>query len=229
MVAGRWPAGGHRNTPGGRPKKIFRNTLLTALYPVEYYTGMNTAAHKTRAAELGLEWSDVLALYREARELEAADVDRRTADRRDAFKAQSGNAHGGAFKARHRAAFRDGGDCTTVAGLDVVAADRGLTADELFEQLAGDAPGLRPADDVITETIDRAARLAGVAGDDVADAIPLVEGAIVADVTEQWMRQLVKAGRIRGRKAGRNWLVSRFDCESFRRHPTAGRPRLSPF
>jgi hypothetical protein len=191
---------------------------------------MNTAAHKQRAAEFGLDWSIVLELYREARELERQDVERLTADRHEAYSGLAGRVHGGHVKATHRRAFRDGGDATNVAGLDVVAAGRGMTADELFAELAADAPGLRPADDVMIEAIDRAARMmAAPAAAPAADMVPLVSGAIVADVTEQWMRRMVKAGRIRGCKAGRNWLVSIADCESFRRHPTAGRPRVTPF
>jgi len=193
---------------------------------------MRTNEHKQRAAELGLEWSIVLALYREARELERQEVERRTADRQEAFQGLAGRTHGGHVKATYRSAFRDGGDATNVAGLDVVAAGRGMTADELFSELADDAAGLRPADDVMAEAVDRAARMMAApapAAAPAADMVPLVSGAIVADVTEQWMRRMVKAGRVRGFKAGRNWLVSRSDCESFRRHPTAGRPRVTPF
>lgn len=186
---------------------------------------MDTNEHKARAAELGLDWSAVLEAYREARGLEAADIERRQTFRRDAFKASSGDAHGGHWKAANRAAF-NGGDATYIRGLDVTAAGRGLTADELFEELAGDAPTLRPADDVMGDTIDRLAELAAGAADPAADLIPLTAGAAIADVTEQWLRQLVKAGRVHGVKAGRNWKVSRADCEYFRRHPTAGRPRF---
>jgi Ca2+-binding RTX toxin-like protein len=197
--------------------------------PIGYTADMNTNEHKQRAAELGLEWSAVLALYREARQLEAAEVERAAEVRRDAFRAQSGDTHGGRFKMRHRAAF-NGGDATYIQGLDVVAADRGSTADELFADLAADAVALRDADAVMAETIDRAAALAAPA-DDAADMMPLVQAAHVADVTEQWLRQLVKAGRIRGRKVGRNWIVSRADVTYFDRHPTAGRPRreAAPF
>jgi hypothetical protein len=189
---------------------------------------MNTNEHKSRAAAAGLEWSAVLAAYREARGLEAADVERRQAFRRDAFKASSGDAHGGHWKAANRAAFT-GGDATYVKGLDVTAADRGMTADEVFAELAGDAPTLRPADDVMSETIDRLAALAASPADDTADMVPLVAAAAAADITEQWLRQLVKAGKVRGRKAGRNWLVSAADVAFFQRHPTAGRPRFRVF
>jgi hypothetical protein len=187
---------------------------------------MNTNDHKARAAAAGLDWAVVLAAYREARGLEAAEVDRRQTARRDAFKAQRGDEHGGHFKAAHRAAF-NGGDATYVVGLDVTAADRGMTADELFDELAGDAATLRPADDVMVETIDR---LAAMAAADVDETfVPLVQAAAAADITEQWLRQLVKAGKVRGRKAGRNWLVAAADVAFFQRHPTAGRPRFRVF
>lgn len=190
---------------------------------------MNTKEHQARAAALGLEWSAVVALYREARAIESQEIERVATARRDAFRQASGDEHGGRFKGRHRAAFSTG-DATYIRGLDVVAAGRGLTADELYADLAAGAPGLRPADDVMTEIIDRAAALAAPA-DDTADLVPLVAAAAAADITEQWLRQLVKAGKIRGRKAGRNWLVSRADVAFFQRHPTAGRPRreAAPF
>jgi hypothetical protein len=99
-----------------------------------------------------------------------------------------------------------------------------MSADELFAELAESAPTMRPADDVMAETIARLAELADANG--AAETfVGLVEGAAIADVTEQWMRQLVKAGKVRGHKAGRNWRVSLADCQWFARHPTAGRPR----
>jgi hypothetical protein len=184
---------------------------------------MNTQAHKEAAASAGLEWSDVLAAYREARALEAAELERIGEFRRGAFNASCGDDHGGHWKARNRAAFA-GGDATYIRGLDVTAADRGMTADELFEVLADDAATMRPADEVMAETIARLAELA--AGNGSAETfVGLVEGAAIADVTEQWMRQLVKSGKVRGHKAGRNWRVSLADCQWFARHPTAGRPR----
>jgi hypothetical protein len=184
---------------------------------------MNTHEHKAAAAAAGLEWADVLAAYRETRSLEAAELERIGTFRREAFSASCGDEHGGHWKARNRAAF-NGGDATYIRGLDVSAADRGMSADELFEELAESAPTMRPADDVMAETI---ARLAELAADNGAAEtfVGLVEGAAIADVTEQWMRQLVKAGKVRGHKAGRNWRVSLADCQWFARHPTAGRPR----
>jgi hypothetical protein len=190
---------------------------------------MNTSEHKQRAAQLGLEWAAVLALYREARQLESQEIERRATFRREAVAATVGDDHAGRFKGRHRVAFSTG-DATYIRGLDVAAADRGLTADELYTDLAAGAPGLRPADELMAEIIDRAAAAAAPA-DDSADMVPLVAAAAAADITEQWLRQLVKAGRIRGRKAGRNWLVSSADVAFFTRHPTAGRPRreAAPF
>jgi hypothetical protein len=189
---------------------------------------MNTNEHKTRAAEMGLEWPAVLSLYREARQLEAHEVERLTELRARGFAACS-KLTGGRFKLANREAFTTG-DATMVRGIDVAAADMGLTADELYEVLKADAPALRPADDVMAEVIDRAAELAAAA-DDAEEMVGLVAAAAAADITEQWLRQLVKSGKIRGRKAGRNWIVSRADVAFFARHPTAGRPRreAAPF
>lgn len=185
---------------------------------------MNTNEHKLNAAAAGLEWADVLAAYREARAIEAEELERIGTFRRDAFQASCGDAHGGHWKARNRAAF-NGGDATYIKGLDVTAAGRGMTADELYDELATSAPTMRPADEVMAEVIARLAELADVNG--AAETfIGLVEGAAIADVTEQWLRQLVKSGKVRGHKAGRNWRVSLADCQWFARHPTAGRPRL---
>lgn len=186
---------------------------------------MNTAEHKAAAAAAGLEWADVLAAYREARALEAAELERITTDRRDAFRASCGDEHGGHWKARNRAAFA-GGDATYVKGLDVTAADRGMSADEMFATLAADAPTMRPADDVMRETIERLADLAGQADDVPTTWTGLVAAAAAADITEQWLRQLVKAGKVRGRRVGRRWEVAAADVAFFQRHPTAGRPRL---
>lgn len=186
---------------------------------------MNTAEHKTAAAAAGLEWADVLAAYREARAIEAAELERIGTFRRESFKASCGDTHGGHWKARNRAAFA-GGDATYIQGLDVTAADRGMTAGELYDELATSAPTMRPADDVMRETIERLAAAAGPADDVATTWTGLVAAAAAADITEQWLRQLVKAGKVRGRKVGRNWQVAAADVAFFQRHPTAGRPRL---
>jgi hypothetical protein len=186
---------------------------------------MNTAEHKDAAAAAGLEWADVLTAYREARALEAAELERVTTTRREALRQLSGDDHGGRFKGRHRAAF-NGGDATYIRGLDVTAAGRGMTADELYADLATAAEAMRPADDVMAETIERLADMAGQADDVPTTWTGLVAAAAAADITEQWLRQLVKAGKVRGRRIGRRWEVAAADVAFFQRHPTAGRPRL---
>ena len=206
-----------------REKYFFGGGLDTVL-TIVYSTDMNTNEHKERAAAAGIEWPTVLDAYREARAIEAAELERIGTFRREAFQASCGDTHGGHWKARNRAAFA-GGDATYIRGLDVTAAGRGMTADELFDDLAAAAPGMRPADDVMVETIER---LADQAADDVVETTwtGLVAAAAAADITEQWLRQLVKAGKVRGRRVGRRWEVAAVDVAFFSRHPTAGRPRL---
>jgi len=186
---------------------------------------MNTNEHKANAAAAGLEWSDVLAAYREARAIEAEELERIGTFRREALHQLSGDDHGGRFKGRHRAAFA-GGDATYIRGLDVTAAGRGMTADDLYDELATSAPTMRPADEVMAEVIARLADQAGPADDSAIEWTGLVAAAAAADITEQWLRQLVKAGKVRGRKVGRRWEVAAADLAFFERHPTAGRPRL---
>lgn len=182
---------------------------------------MNLESHKQRAAAAGIEWSIVAAEYARVRQLERDELDRAAAARADAARAQSGNGSAAAWKARHRAAF-NGGDATYIRGLDVVAAGQGLTADELYADMAAFADTLRPADDVYADVLD--CLTAAPAGED--EYLPLPAAAAAADITEQWLRQLVKAGRVRGRRAGRCWQVCAADVQFFARHPTAGRPRL---
>jgi hypothetical protein len=186
---------------------------------------MNTADHKQSAAAAGLEWADVMAAYREARAIEAEELERIGTFRREALRQLSGDDHGGRFKGRHRAAFA-GGDSTYIQGLDVTAAGRGMSADDLYDELAAAAPGMQPADDVMAEVIARLADQAGPADDVATTWTGLVAAAAAADITEQWLRQLVKAGKVRGRRVGRRWEVASVDVAFFSRHPTAGRPRL---
>jgi len=185
---------------------------------------MNTNEHKAAAAAAGLEWSDVLAAYREARGIEAEELERIGDFRRDALRQLSGDEHGGRFKGRHRAAFA-GGDATYIRGLDVTAAGRGMTADELYSELVESAPTMRPADDVMSEVIERLASMVGPSDDVATTWTGLVAAAAAADITEQWLRQLVKSGKVRGRRVGRRWEVAAADLAFFQRHPTAGRPR----
>jgi hypothetical protein len=166
-----------------------------------------------------------MAAYREARAIEAEELERIGSFRREALHQLSGDDHGGRFKGRHRAAFA-GGDATYIQGLDATAAGRGMTADELYAELASAAPGMRPADDVMAEVIARLADQAGPADQSEPTWIGLVAAAATADITEQWLRQLAKAGKVRRRKVGRCWQVAAEDLAFFQRHPTAGRPRL---
>ena len=186
---------------------------------------MNTNEYKSAAAAAGLEWSDVLAAYREARAIEAEELERIGTFRREALHQLSGDDHGGRFKGRHRAAF-NGGDATYICGLDVTAAGRGMTADELYDELSTSAPTMRPADEVMAEVIARLADQSGPADETEPTWIGLVAAAAAADITEQWLRQLAKAGKVRRRKVGRCWQVAAEDLAFFQRHPTAGRPRL---
>jgi hypothetical protein len=219
-----------------RPKKFFCRPL-DGLLPIGYNATMRTNDHKATAAEKGLEWSAVLAIYREARELEAAEI-ARVAGIRKAAAAFMGYDHAGQFKLAKRSAMTTG-DNSQLKGWDVCAAHLAATiapelgddpAAALYDLMAADAPAMSDADDAMTAAIDRAAELAAPAPA-AGDFIRLVEAAAIADVTEQWLRTMVKAGKIRGIKAGRNWQVSRSDAEWFQRHPTMGRPRreAAPF
>jgi hypothetical protein len=100
----------------------------------------------------------------------------------------------------------------------------------LYDMLAADAPAMSDADEAMAAAIDRAAELAAPAPA-AGDFIRLVEAAAIADVTEQWLRLMVKAGKVKGVKVGRNWRVSAADVSFFSRHPTMGRPRreAAPF
>lgn len=50
----------------------------------------------------------------------------------------------------------------------------------------------------------------------------------IADVSRLWMRKLAKNDkRLGGVEIDGIWFVLRSAAESFERHPTAGRPRLS--
>lgn len=185
---------------------------------------MNTNEHKAAAAAAGISWADVLAVYREMRAIECDDVSRRADFRRDAFQELAGSAHGGHYKAAHRDAFTTG-DAAALP-IDTVAAFRGMSSADLYTTLQADAPTLRDADDVMREAIARVVDMAGQADDVETTWTGLVAAAAAADITEQWLRQLVKSGRVRGRKCGRNWLVAAADVAFFQRHPTAGRPRV---
>lgn len=202
---------------------------------------MNTKQHKQTAADLGLDWSIVRAIYSELRELDTLKIARSLEARKIAFATLS-HKHGGRYKLANRAAF-SGGDMTNLPHFDEVARELSTTeipelgsddpAAALWDLISTPAPVLPTADETMRRAIetaaaDRPAVQPAAAG--LEDMIPLPEAAGLADVTEQWMRKLVKAGRIPGKRIGKNYLVSRTAAEAFRRHPTCGRPRrLLPF
>lgn len=196
-------------------------------------------AYKQLAAERGIPWDIAKSVYAEFREQEKAAIERTIEARRIAFAAL-GYAHGGQWKLAKREAFT-GGDATSIRAFDDVAKELAETelpelgaddpAGALWEIVAADAPELPPAAETWERAIDRAAELAPAAPVSPDDLLPLPLAAYSADVSEQWLRQLVKAGKVRGFRVGRCWLVDRKAAESFKRHPTAGRPRreAAPF
>ena len=202
---------------------------------------MNTQEHKNTAAAMGLEWSIVRSIYAELRDMGTMSVARTLEARRIAYAAM-GHKHGGTFKMANRHGCTIG-DQTNIAGLDDVARELSNTeipelgqddpAAALYDLLTAPAPVLRSADDTMRAAIDRAAAelvpAAATAAPAADELLPLPAAAMVADITEQWLRKLVKAGRIPHQRIGRNYLVSRAAVEHFKRHPTMGRPRFAPF
>lgn len=59
------------------------------------------------------------------------------------------------------------------------------------------------------------------------DAITTPEAAAELGVSVERVSQLVRAGRLRARRAGRVWLIDRASLRTFRRLP-AGRPKKNP-
>ena len=210
--------------PGFQHTKIFLCGALDLILSIVYTIDMDTNEHKTAAAAAGIEWADVLAVYREMRAIEADDVSRRAKFRREAFQELTGDAHGGRCKMSNRHAFTTG-DAANLS-LDTVAAFRGMSSADLYSDLAADAPTLRDADEVMREAIARVVDQAAAADDVETTWTGLVAAAAAADITEQWLRMLVRSGKVRGRKVGRRWQVAAADIAFFSRHPTAGRPRV---
>jgi len=200
---------------------------------------MKTAEYKERAAAAGIPWEIVRGIYSELRQHEKSALERAIESRRVAFS-YLGYAHGGQYKLAKREAF-NGGDMTNIRGFDDVAKELAaaeipeLGADDpataLWELVSSDAPTLPQSVETWERAFERAAKEAPAAPVSPDDLLPLPLAAYSADISEQWLRQLVKAGKIRGFRVGRCWLVDRHAAESFRRHPTAGRPRreAAPF
>lgn len=194
---------------------------------------MSPTNAKIRAAELRIPFDVAESYFAQEREL--ADADHA---RRKALRAWIHSRYGGpaAFYSRfHRGR---GGDFATIPQWDVWAA---AAAAEWPEIVGGDDPAqalwdfiASPADRAPTaaelwgRAFERAA--ADCAARDVAtldDMLPIADAAALADVTPQWLRALVRSGRIPGRRIGSAWVVSRTAALAFKRHPTAGRPRRS--
>lgn len=148
--------------------------------------------------------------------------------------------NGGAFALANRHATTIG-DRTNVPGFDDCAKALAETelpelgrddpAAALWELITQTPPAMPPADETMAAAIERAAAEKPAAPVSPDELLPLPAAALIADVTEQWMRQLVAAGKVAGFRVGRNYLVQRAAAEAFRRHPTAGRPRreAAPF
>ena len=200
---------------------------------------MDIQKHKQTAAEMGLDWSVVRAIYSEMRELEAMGIARTLEARRIAYAAL-GHRHGGTFKMANRHAVTIG-DHTNLRAFDDVARELANTdipelgqddpAAALYELVTAPAPVLPTADETMAAAIDRAAAeiVPAAPATSADELLPLPAAAALADVTEQWLRQLVKSGRVPGQRIGRSWVVPRSAAENFRRHPTMGRPRFAPF
>lgn len=62
---------------------------------------------------------------------------------------------------------------------------------------------------------------------DVSKLVPLTVAAKAADVSEQWLRKLIKDKRVVGLKIGRNYVVDIDSAKAFTRHPYLGRPRAA--
>jgi hypothetical protein len=200
---------------------------------------MKPSEMKERAAAAGLDWPAVKAIYDELRAAERASIERPIEARRIAFAAL-GHGHGGRWKLANRHATTDG-DLTNVRHFDDVARELSATelpelgaddpAAELWALVNGDAPEMPPAAETFERALDRARIEAPRAPVSPDDLLPLPLAAALADVSEQWLRELVKAGKVDGFPVGRFWVVRRSSAESFKRHPTAGRPRkeAAPF
>jgi len=196
---------------------------------------MTTAEYKSRAADAGLNWPTVRAIYDELRTQEKAAIERTTESRRIAFKAL-GYGNGGQF--RLAKGIGRGADADSVRNFDCVARELSATeipelgADDpsaaLWELVTAPAPVMPNQAETMEKAIEIAIEQSPPAPVSPDDLLPLPLAASQADITEQWLRLLVKSGKVRGFRVGRFWLVDRRSIANFQRHPTAGRPRLEP-
>ena len=192
---------------------------------------MQTTEYRIRAAELGLSWPAVEQLFHETRAAAVADHER-TAELRRRVHGQYGNAV--AMRSRYRAAFT-AGDYSELKNFDVLAASLAtefpeLGTDDLAAALWAVVAAAGEKLETISATWERTLTAAAARhhAEQVSAAdefVSLAEAAALADVSPVWLRKLVTAGKIAGRRCGKLYLVSRSAAAAFRRHPTAGRPR----
>jgi hypothetical protein len=78
--------------------------------------------------------------------------------------------------------------------------------------------------------VDRCHRSAILAAMKIDPSLYVTVGhaAELADVSRHWMRLQAQAGRVPAVEIDGIWFVLRSAAEAFERHPTAGRPRMSP-
>ncbi len=60
---------------------------------------------------------------------------------------------------------------------------------------------------------------------DISQLVPLPEAAKIADISEVWLRQLVREDKVKGVRIGRYFYVNIESAKAFTRHPYLGRPR----
>lgn len=197
---------------------------------------MNASEFKAAAAERGLDWHSVRALYDSMRAEDSAQHDRQLAFLRAAYKGLFGSEHGGHFKARRRAEFA-GGDHATIPGFDIVADTlagefpeflaRDSAAADLWAALIEPAPEPPAAADTMRRALERAENECAPVPGSPRDMVSTRDAAAAANVSEQWIRKLVSTGKIPGFRVGKSYMVSLSAAQKFQRHPTAGRPRGS--
>lgn len=195
---------------------------------------MTLSEFKAATIERGIDWPSARSLYDSMRADELAKHDRATEFRREAYRRLSGDEHGGRFKAGHRHEF-GGGDYTTIPGFDVVAESLraeypefigdDTAAADLWEVITSPAPEAPVAADTMRRALERADVECPGAPGSARDLISIRDAAVLADVSEQWLRRLVAAGKLAGYRVGKSYVVSRAAAARFKRHPTAGRPR----
>ena len=191
---------------------------------------MSPTDAKIRAAELRIPFDVAESHFTREREIATAAHERGKALRSSAVGHYGGAV---AFYAKFR---RGEGDHSRIPAFDVWSAS-----------LATEYPDLLPADDpaaalwsflctpaerppsaaVLWDRALTAAALESSAREvtSIEDMIPAGEAAALADVSEFWIRSLVKSGKVTGRQIGRYWFVSRTSILAFQRHPSCGRPR----